>query len=86
MTINELKELEKKSYKGKVFFIMENGKYYVVENIAILPFKDTTLGEYIQNLENGYNAKIEGLENIIDTQKQIIDNLTSAIKTLNGGV
>ena len=86
MTINELKELEKKSYKGKVFFIMENGKYYVVENIAILPFNDTTLGEYIQNLENGYNAKIEGLENIIDKQKQIIDNLTSAIKTLNGGV
>ena len=86
MKMDTLNLMKKKSFKGKVIFGMENDKEIVIENLNDMPFLDTTLLNYLENKEKAYNAKIEALENIIDTQKQIIDNLTSAIKTLNGGV
>ena len=86
MNINELNELKRKSHKGKCFLIMENERYQVVEDIAILPYKNTTLGKYLEDLETSYNAKLEGLENKIDKQDKIIQELISAIKTLNKGV
>ena len=86
MNINELNELKRKSHKGKCFLIMENERYQVVEDIAILPFKDTTLGKYLEDLETSYNADKKALEERIDKQDKIIQELISAIKTLNKGV
>lgn len=79
-TFNELKE---KSKNGKVFIVMENGKNIVCENINDLPFLSTTLGEYITNLEKGYNDKLEALEDKAEKQEKIINELTSALRTLN---
>lgn len=86
MNINELNELKRKSHKGKCFLIMENERYEVVEDIAILPYKNTTLGNYLEEKETSYNADKKALEERIDKQDKIIQELISAIKTLNKGV
>ena len=86
MEMNSFNELKKESKSGKVFLVMENGKHIIIKDLAVLPFKDTTLGEYLEELETSYNAKIEGLEAKIDKQDKIINELISAIKTLNKGV
>lgn len=86
MNINELNELKRKSHKGKCFLIMENERYQVVEDIAILPYKNTTLGIHLQGMYVFYNEQIEALNERIDKQDKIIQELISAIKTLNKGV
>ena len=83
MNINELNELKRKSHKGKCFLVMENERYQVVEDIAILPFKDKTLGLYLEELETSYNDKIKALEGKLETQDKIIKELVSAIDSLN---
>jgi len=83
MTTNKFNELKNASKKGKVFLVMENGQHIVIKDIAVLPFKDTTLGNYLEELENAYNDKISVLESKIDKQDKIIQELVSAIKTLN---
>ena len=83
MTTNEFNELKEKSKKGKVFFVMLNGKNYVCENLNDLPFLNTTLKEYTRELENGYNAKIEALEKRCDKLEAINAELIKALETLN---
>jgi len=83
MTTNKFNELKNKSKNGKVFLVMENGQHIVITDIAVLPFLDTTLGNYLEDLENSYNDKINALESKIDKQDKIIQELVSAIKTLN---
>ena len=83
MTTNKFNELKNESKNGKVFLVMENGEHIVITDIAVLPFLDTTLGNYLEDLENSYNAQIIALESKIDKQEKIIKELVSAIKTLN---
>ena len=86
MTTNTFNELKKKSYEKPVFLVMVDGKNIVIDNLQDLGFKDSTLGKYLEQLETSYNAKIKGLESKIDKQDKIIQELISAIKTLNKGV
>lgn len=85
MKMNTFNELKQKSKKGKCFIVMENEQNEVCEKLDNLRFKDTTLINYLSQLENDYNAKLEALESKIDKQDKIIQELISAIKTLNGG-
>jgi len=83
MKQNTFNELKNASMKGKVFLVMENGQHIIIKDIAVLPFKDTTLGEYLEQLETSYNDKIKGLESKIEKQDKIIKELRNAIDTLN---
>lgn len=83
MKQNTINELKNASMKGKVFLVMENGKHIIIKDIAVLPFKDTTLGLYLEQLETSYNDKIKALEGKIDKQDKIIKELRNAIDTLN---
>jgi len=83
MTMNKINELKEKSKNKNCFLYMKNGEWFVCEDIAILPFKDTSLGEYIESKEKAYNDKIEALESKVEKQDKIINELISAIKTLN---
>ena len=84
--MNTFNELKKASNKKASFLVMINEENKVVSELDNLGFKDTTLINYLTELENSYNAKIEGLEAKIDKQDKIIQELISAIKTLNKGV
>ena len=86
MKMNTFNELKQKSKNGKCFIVMENEQNEVCEKLDNLGFKDTTLINYLTELENGYKSKIEALESKIDKQDKIIQELISAIKTLNKGV
>lgn len=86
MKMNTFNELKKASNKKASFLVMINEENKVVSELDNLGFKDTTLINYLTELENSYNAKIEGLEAKIDKQDKIIQELISAIKTLNKGV
>lgn len=86
MTDRFYKELEKNSKSKPSFQVLINGKWVVCDNIANLPFNDTTLGKYLTEKENAYNEQLEALHNKVDKQDKIINELFSAIKTLNGGV
>lgn len=86
MKMNTFNELKKASKKKPSFLVMENEEHKVVSELDNLGFKDTTLAKYLEQLETSYNAKIEGLESKIDKQEKIIQELISAIKTLNKGV
>lgn len=83
MKQNTFNELKNASMKGKVFLVMENGQHIIIKDLAVLPFKDTTLGLYLEQLEASYNDKIKGLEGKLDKQDKIIKELVSAIDTLN---
>lgn len=83
MNINELNELKRASKKGKCFLVMENEHYEVVEDIAILPYKNTTIGIHLEQLENSYNADKKALEERLDKQDKIIKELRNAIDSLN---
>jgi len=83
MKQNTFNELKNASMKGKVFLVMENGQHIIIKDIAVLPFKDTTLGEYLEALETSYNGKIEALESKLDKQDKIIKELRNAIDSLN---
>ena len=83
MEMNTFNELKKESKSGKVFLVMENGQHIIIKNIAVLPFKDKTLGEYLEALETSYNDKISVLEGKIDKQQEIIKELRNSIDTLN---
>ena len=86
MTDRFFNELKQASKNKPSFQVLINGEWKVCDNIANLPLNDTTLGKYLTDKENAYNSKLEALENTIDKQDKIIKELTSAIKTLNGGV
>ena len=86
MKMNTFNELKKASNKKASFLVMINGENVVVSELDNLGFKDTTLINYLTELENAYKSKIEGLEAKIDKQDKIIQELISAIKTLNKGV
>ena len=86
MKMNTFNELKQKSKKGKCFIVMENEQNEVCEKLDLLRFKDTNLIEYINNFETSYNGEIQALQEKIDKQDKIINELISAIKTLNGGV
>ena len=83
MEMNTFNELKKASKSGKVFLVMENGKHIIIKDLAVLPFKDKTLGLYLEALENSYNDKISVLEGKLEKQQEIIKELVSAIDTLN---
>jgi len=85
MTDRFYKELKDKSKNGYVFQILINGEWVVCDNIAILPLGNETLGKYLQDKENAYKEKIEALEKRLSKQEAIINELVSAIKTMNGG-
>lgn len=86
MTDNFYRELEKSSKSKPSFQYLDNGEWKVCDNIAILPFNDTTLGKYLTEKENAYKERLEALEKCCNKQEAIINELLSAIKTLNGGV
>lgn len=83
MEMNTFNGLKKESKSGKVFLVMENGKHIIIKDIAVLPFKDKTLGEYLEALETSYNDKISVLEGKIEKQQEIIKELRNAVDTLN---
>ena len=83
MNTNTFNELKKASKKGKVFLVMENGQHIIVNDIKDLPYKNTTIGLYLEQLETSYNDKIKALESKIDKQDKIIKELVSAIDSLN---
>ena len=84
--MNTFNELKKASNKKASFLVMINEENVVVSELDNLGFKDTTLINYLTELETSYKSKIEGLEAKIDKQDKIINELISAIKTLNKGV
>jgi len=86
MKMNTFNELKKASKEKPSFLVMENEEHKVVSELDNLGFKDSTLAKYLEQLENSYNDKIKGLESKIDKQDKIIQELISAIKTLNKGV
>lgn len=86
MTDRFFNELKQASKNKPSFQVLINGEWKVCDNIANLPLNDTTLGKYLTDKENTYNEKIEVLQQTIEKQDKIIKELTSAIKTLNGGV
>ena len=86
MTDRFYNELKQSSKNKPSFQYLDNGEWKVCDNIAILPFNDTTLGKYLIEKENAYKEKIEALEKHCEKQEAIINELLSAIKTLNGGV
>ena len=83
MKQNTFNELKNASMKGKVFLVMENGEHIIIKDLAVLPFKDTTLGLYLEQLETSYNDKISVLEGKLETQDKIIKELRNAIDSLN---
>ena len=83
MEMNTFNELKKESKSGKVFLVMENGKHIIIKDLAVLPFKDKTLGEYLETLETSYNGKISVLEGKLEKQDKIIKELRNAVDTLN---
>lgn len=86
MTDRFFNELKQASKNKPSFQYLDNGEWKVCDNIAILPFGNETLGNYLQHKENAYKDKIEALEKRCDKQEAIIKELIEAIKTLNGGV
>lgn len=86
MTDRFFNELKQASKNKPSFQVLINGEWKVCDNIANLPLNDTTLGKYLTDTENAYNSKLEALQQTIDKQDKIIQELVSAIKTLNGGV
>ena len=85
MTDRFFNELKQASKNKPSFQYLENGEWKVCNDLSILPFKDTTLGNYLTDKENAYNSKLEALQDKVDKQEAIIKELVSAIKTLNGG-
>ena len=85
MTDRFFNELKQASKSKPSFQVLINGKWVVCDNIANLPFNDTTLGKYLTEKENAYNKELEALQDKVDKQDKIIKELLSAIKTLNGG-
>lgn len=86
MTDRFYKELKDKSKNGIVFQILDNGEWVVCDDISKLPYKNTTLGIYLDGMALFYKEQLEALHNKVDKQDKIIKELLSAIKTLNGGV
>lgn len=86
MTDKYFNELKKAGKNKIVFQILKNGEWVVCDDISILPFKNTTLGIHLDGMDNFYKEQINSLKETIDKQDKIIQELISAIKTLNGGV
>lgn len=83
MNTNTFNELKKASKKGKVFLVMENGQHIIINDIKDLPYKNTTIGIHLEQLETSYNDKIKALESKLDKQDKIIKELRNAIDSLN---
>lgn len=86
MKMNTFKELEKASKKKLSFLIMENGEHKVVSELDNLGYGNTTLRVYLEGMNTFYKQQISDLQAKIDKQDKIIQELISAIKTLNKGV
>ena len=86
MTDRFFNELKQASKNKPSFQYLDNGEWKVCDNIANLPLNDTTLGKYLTDKENAYNKEIKALQDKVNKQDKIIKELSSAIKTLNGGV
>lgn len=85
MTDRFFNELKQSSKNKPSFQYLDKGEWKVCNDLSILPYRDTTLGNYLTDKENAYKSKIEALQSTIDKQDKIINELISAIKTLNGG-
>ena len=83
MTQNEYNALIEASKTNDAFLVCKNKKYWVCQNVGLLPFNETTLANYLQEEKNAYNKKLEALERRCEKQDAIIKELVEAIKTLN---
>ena len=83
MKQNTFNELKNASMKGKVFLIMENGQHIIIKDIAVLPYKNTTLGIHLDGMYVFFNERIDDLQARLDKQDKIIKELRNAIDTLN---
>lgn len=86
MKMNTFNELEKASMKKPSFLIMENGEHKVVSELDNLGYGNTTLRIKLDGMDAFYKQQISDLQSKIDKQDKIIQELISAIKTLNKGV
>ena len=85
MTDRFFNELKQSSKNKPSFQYLENGEWKVCNDLSLLPYGNTTLGKYLNGMDVFYNVKIKELQDKIDKQDKIINELISAIKTLNGG-
>lgn len=86
MKMNTFNELKKASKEKPSFLVMENGEHKVVSELDNLGYGNTTLRVYLEGMNVFYKKQISDLESKIDKQEKIIQELISAIKTLNKGV
>ena len=85
MTDRFFNELKTASKNKPSFQYLENGERKVCNDLSILLYKNTTLGIYLNGMDIFYKDQIKELQDKIDKQDKIINELISAIKTLNGG-
>lgn len=86
MTDRFYNELKQASKTKPSFQYLDNGEWKVCDDISKLPYKNTTLGIHLEGMALFYKEQLEALHNKVDKQDKIIEELTKAIKTLNGGV
>ena len=86
MKMNTFNELKKASNKKASFLVMINEENVVVSELDNLGYGNTTLRIKLDGMDAFYKGKIQELQAKIDKQDKIIQELISAIKTLNGGV
>lgn len=86
MTDRFFNELKQASKSKPSFQYLDNGEWKVCDDISKLPYKNTTLGIYLDGMALFYKEQLEALHNKVDKQDKIINELVDAIKTLNGGV
>ena len=85
MTDRFYKELQKASKTKPSFQVLINGEWVVCNDISILPYKNTTLGIYLDGADVFYKEQIQALNDKINKQEIIINELVKALKTINGG-
>ena len=86
MKMNTFNELKKASNKKASFLVMINEENKVVSELDNLGYGNTTLRVYLEGMNIFYKQQISDLQAKIDKQDKIIQELISAIKTLNKGV
>ena len=83
MTQNVFDEIKRKAKFSKAFQYMEGETWKVCNDLSIMPYKRGNLGNYIDELENKYNAEINALKKQNAKQQEIIDMLFASVKELN---
>ena len=86
MKMNTFNELKKTSKEKPSFLVMENEEHKVVSELDNLGYGNTTLRVYLEGMNTFYKQQISDLQAKIERQDKIINELISAIKTLNKGV